>query len=173
MSTDKRKALQAIFAKLEKLLPHLGNANQHEAAAALGRINQLLKSAHLDWHDFIGLLVEQGPSLSDILKKLFASETDLLIQIGLAGAKFFHSDTANWADLTVDGHRHTLPLESPEFREWLLHEFYLEKKTAPKPTSLKAATGLWARMRNSRVSGARSSCVQLMLTGRSTSMSAI
>ena len=43
MSEGKRRALETIFGKLEKLLPHLGNANPHEAAAALGKINALLE----------------------------------------------------------------------------------------------------------------------------------
>jgi hypothetical protein len=52
MSADvKRKALEKIVAKLRKLLPHLGNGNTNEAAAALGKINQLFKSVGLDWHD--------------------------------------------------------------------------------------------------------------------------
>ena len=45
MSTDKRSALKVILAKLEKLLPHLANENQHEQAAALDKINKLLRSA--------------------------------------------------------------------------------------------------------------------------------
>jgi hypothetical protein len=136
---NKRKALHTILAKLRKLLPHLGNDNAHEAAAALGKINRLLKSAGLDWHDVIGFIDERDPVLLDILMKLFAQDDDLLIQIAHARGKFFHSATANWADVDVDGHRHTLLLPSPEFSEWLLHQFFLEKKKAPKPSALKSA----------------------------------
>jgi hypothetical protein len=141
MSADnKRKALETIFAKLEKLLPHLGNDNRHEAAVALGKINKLLSGAKLDWHDLIGLLVEQGPPLLDLLNKLFATDDQLLIKLGLAGGKFFHSRNGmTHADIRIDGHHQTLAVAGSEFAEWLIHQFYRETKKAPKPGALKSA----------------------------------
>ena len=140
MSEGKRKALETIFAKLEKLLPHLGNANPHEAAVALGKINVLLASVKLDWHDLVTLLVEQGPSLLDTFLKMMQSDDTLLINLGLADGNFFHtSNNATYCDIRVDGHRHTLAVAGPEFAEWLTYRYFTEKKKAPKPGSLKSA----------------------------------
>ena len=57
--SDKRKKLEAIFERLTKLLPHLGNENQNEADNARQKITRLLKSVGLDWHDIGTLLCEQ------------------------------------------------------------------------------------------------------------------
>ena len=140
MSEGKRKALETIFAKLEKLLPHLGDANPHEAAAALGKINALLASARLDWHDLMGLLNDKAPSLLDLLAKFLAKDDKILIELGLAGGEFFHtSHSASYGDVTMDGHRHTLAVAGPDFAEWLVHRFFLEMKKAPSPSALRSA----------------------------------
>ena len=41
--SDERKKLGAIFERLTKLLPHLGNENQNEADNARQKITRLLK----------------------------------------------------------------------------------------------------------------------------------
>ena len=83
---SKREALEAIFPKLKKLLPHLGNDNAGEAEAARCRIKNLLASVQLDWHDLTTLLSEkEAPilemkkvSLKQIGKFLFASGMPVL-----------------------------------------------------------------------------------------------
>lgn len=139
MSQSKRKQLEIIFAKLQKLLPHLGNANPNEAAAALKKINNLLATVELDWHDFVTLLHDKEPSILDWLDKLFAKDQDVLIKLAFAGADFFHSAEATFADVLVDGHRNTWPLSGAEFASWLLHQFYIEMKKAPSLTAMKTA----------------------------------
>jgi hypothetical protein len=69
--SDKRKAFEAIVAKLERLLPHLGDENTHEAGVALQKINSLLHAAKLEWHDLLALMSEQteGSVFSDLLRR--------------------------------------------------------------------------------------------------------
>jgi hypothetical protein len=143
VSTDKRTALKTIFAKLEKLLPHLGNDNPHEAAAALGKINKLLADAKLDWHDLIGLMLSDNKqsSLLDLLQKLFLGDAGLLIKLALGGATFFHFASDAFADVVVDGHRHTWPLLGTEFHDWLLLQYFTEMNMlmVPSPAAMKTA----------------------------------
>jgi hypothetical protein len=144
MSVDKRsKALQEIFAKLEKLLPHLGNANPHEAAVALGKINKLLAGAHLDWHDLIGLMMSDSKqtSLLDLLQKLILGDAGILVKLALGRATFFHFGSDAYADVVVDGHRHTWPLSSGDFHDWLLLQYFAEMQImmVPSPAAVKTA----------------------------------
>jgi hypothetical protein len=139
--SDKRKSLETILAKLRKLLPHLGNGNANEAAAALGKINDLLKSVKLDWHDMASLMTEEQPSLLEILAKLFAKPEERLVRLGLAGAEFFHSNSDAFADVVVAGHRNTWPVASAEFYNWLLLQFFNEtgEVEVPSGAAMKAA----------------------------------
>jgi hypothetical protein len=54
--SDKRKAFEAIVAKLEKLLPHLGDENTNEAGAALQKINSLSARADVRAEGRVSLL---------------------------------------------------------------------------------------------------------------------
>src|SRR5882724_5825043 len=139
--TDKHKAFQAILAKLEKWIPHLGNANPNEAAAALGKINKLLAGAKLDWHDLLGLMAspDKPSSLLDMLAKMLLGEAGLLIKLARDHATFFHHGSDAYADVVIDGHRNTWPLSGPEFSDWLLRLYYADTKMAPGPTAMKAA----------------------------------
>lgn len=139
MSTSKRQALEAIFPKLQKLLPHLGNDSAGEADAARCAINRLLASAKLDWHDLATLLLNKEQSIHEMLGRLLAKDQDVLINLGLAGAAFFWSTEGVFADVMVDGHRNTWPLLDREFTDWLLHQFFMEKKKAPALSAIKAA----------------------------------
>jgi hypothetical protein len=143
MSTDKRAALKTILAKLEKLLPHLGNANPHEAAVALGKINKLLAGAKLDWHDLIDLMMSDNKqtSLLDLLQKLILGDAGILVKLALGRATFFHFGSDAYADVVVDGHRHTWPLSGAEFYDWLLLQYFAEMKMlmVPNPAAMKTA----------------------------------
>lgn len=153
MSASKRKSLETIFAKLQKLLPHLGNANSSEAEAARSAINRLLGSVKLDWHDLATLLSDNEDPLNDILSRLFAKDTDVLIQLALAGASFFHSAECPFADVIMDGHRNTWPLAGAEFADWLLQQFFIEKNKAPGAGAMKSAIRTLAA--HARFKGAR------------------
>jgi hypothetical protein len=67
--SDKRKQFKTIFDKLKKLLPHLGNENQHEANVAREKIIRLLRSVGLDWNDIAVFLGEQQDPVFDLLGK--------------------------------------------------------------------------------------------------------
>jgi hypothetical protein len=139
MTKSKRQALETILPRLRKLLPHLGNDNEGEANAARLKIISLLKTAGLDWHDVTTMLADDD-SLGKLFASLLANDSEVLIQLGLAGAQLFHSmDETAFADVTVDGHRNTWPLSSAAFEHWLRHQFYKDKKAAPTESGLKAA----------------------------------
>jgi hypothetical protein len=89
--TGKRATLESILSRLQKLLPHLGNANANEAAVALQKINGLLARVNLDWHDVATLLGDKQESLAAMLHHLFAREVDILVDLAHSGAKFFCS----------------------------------------------------------------------------------
>jgi hypothetical protein len=137
--SNKRKALEAIFPKLQKLLPHLGNENANEAEAARIMIKRLLATVKLDWNDLAALLADNESSIFKKLSSLFAKDQDILVELGIARATYFHSAEAAFADVVIDGHRHTWPLSGPEFSDWLLHEFLIERKKAPGLGAMKAA----------------------------------
>src|SRR5665811_1117015 len=139
MKTSKRQALEAIFPKLQKLLPHLSNANSGEAEAARQAINRLLASVKLDWHDLTTLLVSNEDSFLDMLNRLLAKDQDVLVKLGLAGAAFFCATEGAFADVIVDGHRNTWPLSDSEFSDWLLHQFFIETRKAPGLGAMKQA----------------------------------
>jgi hypothetical protein len=139
MSNSKRQALETIIPRLEKLLPHLGNANAGEGEAARRAINRLLKAAGLDWHDLVAFLSESNEPLLEMLERLFAKDPDILVKIGLKGATFFHSANAPFADVVIDHHRETLPVSEKEFADWLRHLFFREMKKAPSPGAMRQA----------------------------------
>jgi hypothetical protein len=142
--SDKRKAFEAIVAKLEKLLPHLGDENTNEAGVALQRINSLLHAAKLDWHDLLALMSEQkgGSVFSDLLRRLSEKDVDVLVRLGRAGATFFCSAAGEaFADVAIGRSRITWPLSSSEFSEWLLHQFYIDadRRKAPAAAAVNSA----------------------------------
>jgi hypothetical protein len=151
--SDKRKALEAIFPKLKKLLPHLGNENAGEAEAARLAIKRLLATVKLDWTDLASLLGNNESSILEAFASLFAKDQDVLVELGLAHATYFCSPDAAFADVAIDGHRHTWPLSGPDFHDWLLHRFFTERKKAPSLSAMKAAIrtlGAHARFNGAR-----------------------
>jgi hypothetical protein len=137
--SDKRKALEAIFPKLQKLLPHLGNENAGEAEAARLAIKRLLATVKLDWNDLAVLPGNNEASILEAFASLFAKDQDVLIELGLKRATYFCSPDAAFADVMIAGRRHTWPLSGPDFHDWLLHQFFIEKKKAPTLGAMKAA----------------------------------
>jgi hypothetical protein len=143
MST-KRASLAAIFDKLEKLLPHLGNENPAEADNARTKINRLLKSVKLDWHDLSSLLMsgkdESGNQFAELLAKLLGTDDDNLIVLARKSATFFHDrDGGTFADIVINARTLTYPVDGDEFTDWLIHLFYKEFRRAPKEGALKTA----------------------------------
>src|SRR6267378_7099674 len=137
--TDKRKALEPILEKVGKLFAMLGSDNRDEVATAAVKMNEILKNAGLDLHDLwqIGWS-EKKEDLAAILATLFANDVDVLLKIGQMRASYFCND-AVFADVVVSGHRNTYLVESKAFAQWLLHEFFMEKKKAPTGLSIKTA----------------------------------
>lgn len=139
MSTSKRKAFEAILRKIQKLLPHLGNENAGQAEAARRALNRLLFSVKLDWHDITRFLSDKTEQTLKMGNDPFEKDEDAIVRLGLSGSAFFCSPEEMFADVLADGHRNTWPLSSREFEDWLLHEFFIEKKKVPSNGVMKAA----------------------------------
>jgi hypothetical protein len=138
--TSKRAALESILAKLQKRLPHLGDANANEAEAARQKINDLLESVQLGWTDIASLLGGQREPLASMLHHLFAKEVDNLVDLALSGAELFCSPDGNpFADVFVHEYRNTWPLDSGEFSDWLVYRFFTDRRRAPGLGPLKQA----------------------------------
>jgi hypothetical protein len=138
--TGKRATLESILPKLQKLLPHLGNANANEAEAARQKINGLLASVKLGWPDLATLLGDKQESFAAMLHRLFAKDADILIDLALSGAEFFCSpDGKPFADVSVHGYRNTWQLTSDEFGNWLIHRYFTLKRQAPALGPMKQA----------------------------------
>ena len=57
-----------------------------------------------------------------------------------SGAKLFHSaEGTAFADVMVDGRRQTWQLSDDGFNDWLLHQYFLERRRAPALGSMKNA----------------------------------
>jgi hypothetical protein len=141
MTDSKRKKFEKILPRLQKLFPRLGDANAAEAEAARQIMIRLLATVGLDWHDLLMLMQGGEQSILDLLTKLFIGDEGLLVKLGLAGATFFHSASAAFADVIIDGHRNTWPLLGTEFSDWLLLQFFNEMQTlkVPSLTAMKTA----------------------------------
>jgi hypothetical protein len=137
--TDKRKALEPILYKVGKLFAMLGSDNREEVANAVVKMNETLKGAGLDLHDLwqIGWS-EKKEELSALLAVLFSGDVDVLLKIGKERASYFCNDGV-FADVVINGHRNTFPVESKTFAKWLLHQFFLETNRAPASSAIKSA----------------------------------
>jgi putative DNA primase/helicase len=138
-ATDKRKALEPILDKAEKLFALLGSDSPNESANALAKLKDILNKAGLDLLDLwqIGWN-EKKDEVRALLAAMFADDVSVLVTIGQERASYFCND-AVCADVDVRGHRHTYVVESKAFAKWLLNEFFLEKKKAPASSAIKAA----------------------------------
>ena len=137
---DKRTALKTIFGKLEKLFRLLASDNPGEVFNAAQAMKRLLASAKLDFHDLITIMSGEEAPILDLLRSLLEKDQDALLRLGLAGASLFHSaDREAFADVKVGRHRMTLQLSNSEFADWLLRQFFLEKRRAPSATAMRSA----------------------------------
>lgn len=65
--------------------------------------------------------------------------SDLLLSIVDDAALFHTANKEGFADCTSNGHRETWAVESPGFRRWLHHQFYLRTKATPDAKAMRAA----------------------------------
>ena len=72
-----------------------------------------------------------------------------LLRLGSDGVELFHTpEGETYADITVEDHRETWPIEGREFRRWLQHRYFEETNSAPNAEAIAAAlAGLDARAR--------------------------
>ena len=136
----KRDALEQVIARLAKLLPMLASDKDGEVVNAAQAIKRLLASVKLDFHDLVTFLTGNETQLQDLLRSLFEKEADALLRLGLAGAALFHSaERVAFADVVVAGGRKTWQLSDAGFREWLVHQYFLEQRKAPGLAAMKSA----------------------------------
>ena len=139
-NSTKRTALKTIIKKLAKLLPHLGNDNTGEVINAVAAIKRTLSAAGLDFHDVVTLLQEEQEPLADLLFRLMEKDADVLVRLGRAGATYFCSTKGvAFAETRAGERTETLPLTSRAFGDWLIGQFYRERKKAPNLAGEKAA----------------------------------
>jgi hypothetical protein len=65
-------------------------------------------------------------------------QVDVLISLA-SSADLFHDEDKVYADIRVDGHRETWPVNSKGFRSSLVHGFYKQEGTAPTSDALRRA----------------------------------
>ena len=137
--TDKRKTLEPILEKVGKLFKMLGSENREEVANAAVKMNETLKNAGLDLHDLwqIGWH-DKKEDLAALFASLFDSDVDVLLKIGKERASYFLND-AVFADVDVNGHRNTYPVEGKPFAKWLMHQYYVDTGKAPSGSAVKTA----------------------------------
>jgi len=125
----------------EKLIAHFDNSNSNEAQNAFSKATELLRSVGLDWRDFT-TLVSASALDKDAIANLFRTllgekDTEVLVR---AGATYFHvRHDGAYADIPSGERIKTYPLDGDAFSDWLIAEFYHEKKKAPKSGAIKDA----------------------------------
>lgn len=61
---------------------------------------------------------------------------------GPTGGLFRTKDQEGYADIVLEGHRETLRIKSPNFRQWLLHRYFLATRETPTSEALRSAIEL-------------------------------
>jgi hypothetical protein len=76
-------------------------------------------------------------------KKQQEKQIDILVQAAETSGRLFHdaSDVA-YVDLTHKNHRETWPINSRQFKSWLMHQYWLKNKSAPSSEALTSALRL-------------------------------
>ena len=76
---------------------------------------------------------------SDETERRGPSQADILIDLAQTAELFHKPDGTGYADLDINGHRETWPIQSKGFRRWLVRRFYEATKGAPSSEALKSA----------------------------------
>jgi hypothetical protein len=66
-------------------------------------------------------------------------QADILLDIAQAADLFHTPDGTGFADLAIDGHRETWPINSKGFRRWLARRYFEQTDGAPNSEALKSA----------------------------------
>src|SRR6266446_7818851 len=100
MSDDKRKKLEPIFDKIEKIFAMLRSDKDGEVLSAVGKLKEILAGAGLDLHDLwdLGWAQQKDDILAAFAAMMAAKDADKLVDIALKGATFFLND-AVYADI--------------------------------------------------------------------------
>jgi hypothetical protein len=139
---EKRNALMSVMDRLAKLLPLLASDKAGEVTNAANRIAHVLANAKLDWHDLVEFLRQDPEHVR--LRNSWAPETDqeALVRLASTATYFLNSERVVFADISVNGHRETSPLASPQFSEWLIQAFWTEKARIPTDAQIKSMVRL-------------------------------
>ncbi|MBI1778820.1 MAG: hypothetical protein HYR63_26065 [Proteobacteria bacterium] len=70
------------------------------------------------------------------------TQADLLLDLAQSADLFHTSDSTGFADLQINGHRETWPIQSKAFRNWLTRLFYEATRSAPNSEALQQALNL-------------------------------
>jgi hypothetical protein len=69
-------------------------------------------------------------------------QSDVLLDLAKAASLFHTNDAVGYADIVVDGHRETWPVDSTGFRRWLIRQFFAVVESAPSANAMKEAIGV-------------------------------
>jgi hypothetical protein len=147
---QKPKIDPEVLADVGRLFAKLHPSNSEtEILSAVRLINKKLErvGAHIS---ALGEVLENAGSDMDpeafaaVMAAAFAKadikDVDLLVQLARAESKSFTTpDEIPYADVMMDGHRHTLLLRGEPYRLWLVKRFYDERQSAPSDATLKQA----------------------------------
>jgi hypothetical protein len=132
-----KKSLKAVFKDVARLFGKLHSSNSdNEKLTALAMMEKKLEAVGLHIADLGSFL--QPDDLASVFALLFAKDTDILIELARSAGKFFCTgEGKSYVDLTIDGFRQTLQIDSVQYKRWLLSKFYAKKKKAPSRSALR------------------------------------
>ena len=67
------------------------------------------------------------------------TQADILIELAQTAELFHTPNGTGYADLDINGHRETWPIQSKGFRRWLARRFFEATRSAPSSEALKSA----------------------------------
>jgi len=67
------------------------------------------------------------------------TQADILIELAQTAELFHTPNGTGYADLDINGHRETWPIQSKGFRRWLARRFFEATRSAPNSEALKSA----------------------------------
>jgi hypothetical protein len=132
-----KKSLKAVFKDVSRLFGKLHSSNaDHEILTAVHLIEKKLEKVGLHIADLGEFL--QPEDLGSLFALLFAKDADIIIELARASGKSFCTGTGKpYVDLTIDGFRQTLAIDSLQYKRWLQSKFYAKKKKAPSSHALR------------------------------------
>ena len=98
-----------------------------------------LKKAGCRVTELDGLIAKEGGERRDGRPP---SQADILVALAEAAELFHTPDEVAYADIEINGHRETWPVQSRGFRRWLKRRYFEEQESAPNGEAVATALGV-------------------------------